>query len=190
MVWIAGVCMFALIFWTGYNGAYRQDAVLSRYGGTLYGHPKGASVALLYRCLLMLVAMLQVAVAKGEDMHMAGLRPHHNTGATEEDPFLFRHRYQHHDLESGQLMYYQYEARRHAHVVMLADLEVIACATSRDEVNASLTVLTLVVTEEKLRKSTLTFGEKPLPDPHPCSIHIGRRRWSHSAIAALTPVRA
>ena len=55
--------------------------------------------------------------AGGPQLHDAGLRPHHATGQVPGDPTLFRHRYQHHDPKTNHLVYYQYEARRHDHVV-------------------------------------------------------------------------
>ena len=61
--------------------------------------------------------------------HEHGLRPHHSSGAA-EDPLLFRHRYQHHDAASDRLVYYQYEAKRHPHVVMLEDIGVNKCEAS------------------------------------------------------------
>ena len=32
-----------------------------------------------------------------DNIHAAGLRPHHSAGASEGDPYLFRHRYQAHE---------------------------------------------------------------------------------------------
>mgnify|MGYP006142173223 CR=1 FL=1 len=55
--------------------------------------------------------------ANDDDVHAPGLRPHHNTGQADEDPLVFQHRFQHHDHATGELLYYEYEARRHAHVV-------------------------------------------------------------------------
>ena len=39
--------------------------------------------------------------------HDAGLHPHHNVGADENDPLLFRHRYHGHHAETNKLIYYQ-----------------------------------------------------------------------------------
>ena len=57
-------------------------------------------------------------VADDNDIHAVGLRPHHAVGQSADDPLLFRHRYQHHDLQTNRLLYYEYEAKRHAHVVL------------------------------------------------------------------------
>jgi hypothetical protein len=69
----------------------------------------------------------------GGDGHMsalmaAGMRPHHAAGVSDGDPLLFRHRFQHHDAASGALTYYQYEARRHAHVVVLEAHQIEGCS--------------------------------------------------------------
>lgn len=52
---------------------------------------------------------------------------HNENDASADDPLLFRHRFQHHDAASDDLTYYQYEARRHAHVVVLEAHHVQAC---------------------------------------------------------------
>ena len=87
------------------------------------------------------------------DQHAGGLRPHHSTGATEEDPLLFRHRYQHHDEDTGRLMYYQYEAKRHAHVVMLRDVHVTGCEARPSTADKRLTILKLVIASEEIAGS-------------------------------------
>ena len=61
------------------------------------------------RAALTLVAFLACGDAYLSDPIEAGLRPHHATGASVEDPLLFRHQFQDHD-DSGRLVYYQYEA--------------------------------------------------------------------------------
>ena len=76
--------------------------------------------------------------------HAAGLRPHHASGQSNDDPLLFRHRYQHHDQETNRLVYYQYEARRHAHVVHFDDLAVESCSATPGGVEGTL-LLTLIV---------------------------------------------
>ena len=79
-------------------------------------------------------------------MHAQGLRPHPNAGADSEDPLLFRHRYQHHDEITDKLMYYQYEAKRHAHVVVLQDLGVLGCeAAPTHQPNATTISLNISV---------------------------------------------
>ena len=84
------------------------------------------------------------------------LNPHHATGADVIDPLLFRYRYQQHAIDTDRLVYYQYEARRHAHVVMLDDLSVEACtATPGDE---NRTALTLSVDDTTLRTMNVSAG--------------------------------
>ena len=77
---------------------------------------RAAMVWLLFFCAAASAA-LSKEVTANDDMHADGLRPHHNKGGAEGDPLLFRHRYQHQDAATGELTYYEYEARRHAHVV-------------------------------------------------------------------------
>ena len=47
--------------------------------------------------------------------------------ADSQDPLLFTHLHTHHDPASGRLTYYEYRARRHAHVVLLDELGAHAC---------------------------------------------------------------
>ena len=84
------------------------------------------------------------------------LNAHHAEGATSEDPLLFRYRYQHHTIDTDRLVYYQYEARRHAHVVMLEDFAVQACSASpgADE----RTAVTLTVDGAALDKMGVSAG--------------------------------
>ena len=60
---------------------------------------------------------------------LAGLMPHHDSGADKDDPLLFRHRWQHHDAEANKLWYYQYEAKRHPHVSVLSETDVTSCSS-------------------------------------------------------------
>ena len=76
------------------------------------------------------------------DIHAAGLRPMKHT-ANKSDPLLFKHRYHHHDTHANRLVYYEYEARRHAHVIMLDEMQVMSCFLQFDENDAKLTWLTL-----------------------------------------------
>ena len=62
-----------------------------------------------------------------------------------DDPLLFKHRFEHHDAATNRLTYYQYEARRHAHVVILDDLNATFCTYEEDEDDSSLLWLTLDV---------------------------------------------
>ena len=101
-------------------------------------------------CMKILIGLLHVALVAGSQpgplaqharpylhdfvdpggvaaKHEHGLRPHHSSGAAAEDRLLFRHRYQHHDAASDRLVYYQYEAKRHPHVVMIDDIGVHQC---------------------------------------------------------------
>ena len=74
----------------------------------------------------------KATMTKTMQVHEKGLRP--KAKATEEDPLLFRHRYQHHDSASNRLLYYQYETKRHPHVVVLDDIGVQSCeAASSDD---------------------------------------------------------
>ena len=107
--------------------------------------------------LLAVLHLLVVAQPESETAHAAGLRPHHNTGAAEEDPLLFRHRYQRHNAETDRLLYYQYEARRHAHVVMLNDLAVISCIVVA-AAGSSAALQLHVEANDKLRDANLTAG--------------------------------
>ena len=90
--------------------------------------------------------------------HESGLRPHHSTGATAEDPLLFRHRYQHHDEASGKLIYYQYEAKRHPNVVMLADLGVLSCQASVVEEHGQDNVTEIVLVLNQSSAAVLSTG--------------------------------
>ena len=82
--------------------------------------------------------------ADTDQLHAAGLRPHHASGQSNDDPLLFRHRYQHHDQRTNRLVYYQYQARRHAHVVHLDDLAVESCSATPSGMDGAV-FLTLVV---------------------------------------------
>ena len=96
--------------------------------------------------------------------HEHGLRPHHSSGAAAEDPLLFRHRYQHHDAASDRLLYYQYEAKRHPHVVMLEDIGVNKCEASSaaSEGGQNVTEIVLVVSSQsgaaQLSTGTIVSG--------------------------------
>ena len=79
--------------------------------------------------------------------YTAGLKPHHATGSTKEDPLLFKHTYQQHDPLLDRLMYYQYEARRHAHVVILDDVAVLLCEAEPRKHNETLVTLHLAVNQ-------------------------------------------
>jgi hypothetical protein len=86
-------------------------------------------------------------VADRRDEHhdfAVGLNPHHATGQDPHDPRLHRHRFQYHDPETDQLMYYQYEAKHHEHLVVLDahahHVESCSVAPSR-----STTTVTLVL---------------------------------------------
>ena len=78
-----------------------------------------------------------------DSIHALGLRPHHSRGQSKEDPLLFRHRYQHHDQTTNRLIYYQYEAKRHAHVIILSELGVESCIAT--PYPGGTAVLTMVV---------------------------------------------
>ena len=82
--------------------------------------------------------------ADTDQLHAAGLRPYHASGQSNDDPLLFRHRYQHHDPKTNRLVYYQYQARRHAHAVHLDDLAVESCSATPGGMDGAV-FLTLVV---------------------------------------------
>ena len=82
--------------------------------------------------------------ADNDQLHATGLRPHHASGQSNDDPLLFRHRYQHHDQKTNRLVYYQYQARRHAHVVHLDDLAVESCSATPGGTEGTV-LLTLIV---------------------------------------------
>ena len=113
--------------------------------------------------------------AADDNAHAAGLRPHHNTGGVQGDPLLFRHRYQHHDDRADQLTYYEYEARRHAHVVMVNDLDMSSCLADEDEEGQLLIKLTLPV--DKLRTSNVTRGSIIVGDNLECKESMGGSKW-------------
>ena len=79
-----------------------------------------------------------------DGLHAIGLRPHYASGQSNDDPLHFRHRYQHHDQKTNRLVYYQYQARRHAHVVHVDDLAVESCSATPSGMDGTA-LLTLVV---------------------------------------------
>eukprot|EP00325_Prymnesiales_sp_UTEX-LB-985_P003380 CAMPEP_0174704474 /NCGR_PEP_ID=MMETSP1094-20130205/8057_1 /TAXON_ID=156173 /ORGANISM="Chrysochromulina brevifilum, Strain UTEX LB 985" /LENGTH=2563 /DNA_ID=CAMNT_0015902535 /DNA_START=134 /DNA_END=7825 /DNA_ORIENTATION=+ len=94
--------------------------------------------------------------ATQEQEHAAGLNPHHAAGASAADPLLFQHHFKYHDPSTDQLTHYQYEARRHAHVVMLSALGMQACTATQ---NGSVSILTLVCNASEAELlATLTSG--------------------------------
>jgi hypothetical protein len=96
------------------------------------------------------------------NIHHAGMNPHHSTGASVTDPYLFSHRYQHHNPETDVLTYYEYNAKRHPHVAFLAetsladDVSLEACTSSMDA-NGNITVKLLLKPEE-LRDEHFKLG--------------------------------
>ena len=88
-------------------------------------------------------------------MHEKGLRP--TPKATEEDPLLFRHRYQHHDSASNRLLYYQYETKRHPHVIVLDDIGVQSCEAASPNDQPNITTITMVV-RDQAAAGNLTSG--------------------------------
>lgn len=86
-----------------------------------------------------------------------GLNPHHAAGSHPQDPLLRRHSFQLHDFETDHLTYYEYEARLHAHVVMVEDLGVVSCVVRPMAENR--TAITLVLTANaNLEKVRLDVG--------------------------------
>ena len=90
-------------------------------------------------------------------MHEQGLRPSGRGTAEDppQDPLLFSHRYQHHDEATNRLIYYQYEARHHPHVVNLEDLGVRSCEVTRQNDAPNITAITL---EFEDRRSASSLG--------------------------------
>ena len=84
-----------------------------------------------------------------------GLDPKHAT-VDKDDPLLFKHRFEHHDAATNRLTYLQYEARRHAHVVILDDLNATFCTYQTDNENSTL--ITLDVLTTLFNSVNLTLG--------------------------------
>ena len=106
--------------------------------------------------------------------HIArGLKPHHDTGASPTDPLHFRHRY-HTTTSQGALLYFEYEAKRHAHVVMLVEadasggcgaapscLACTACTVHHFDTESGEAVLELQIADadiSRLHSANLTAG--------------------------------
>ena len=106
------------------------------------------------------LALAPTGVEQKEDVDAIiadGLDPKHAT-VDKDDPLLFKHRFEHHDAATNQLTYYQYEARRHAHVVILDNLNATFCTYEEDEDDSSLLWLTLDVSTTLLSSTNLTVG--------------------------------
>lgn len=92
-------------------------------------------------------------------VHKAGLAAHHSTGASDEDPLLFRHRYASSDGTSGDVIYLEYEAKRHPNTVMLNDLNIELCEASANANDFASGVETLkLVLSDKTSAENLTSG--------------------------------
>jgi hypothetical protein len=105
-----------------------------------------------------------------------GMRPHHSAGASAEDPLLFQYRFQHHDPLTDTLTYYQYKAKRHAHVVILGPDDVDLCTFEQlpPRGNQSkLTAMTLVMRDENAHRKRLTHGAIIVSDGFQCSDKAG-----------------
>ena len=96
------------------------------------------------------------------DKHVDGLWPHHDAGRDPSDPLLFKHRYQHHDAETDQLVYFQYEAKRHAHVVMLDAVGVASCVVSPLSSNRTDLALMLLTAPPPLRNGSIVVSKAAL----------------------------
>ena len=103
-------------------------------------------------------------------VHEKGLRP--KAKATEEDPLLFRHRYQHHDSASNRLLYYQYETKRPPHVVVLDDIGVQSCEAASSDDQPDTTTITIGV-KDQASVVGLTSG----------AVIVGARAWLRRARA-------
>ena len=107
------------------------------------------------------------ATARPHDVIAAGLRPHHDTGSTPEDPGLFRHRFQHLSADD-KLTYFEYEARRHMHVVFTDDLDVKFFTMRAIGENTVLT-LTLNASSQALTEANLTVGSILVGEAEGCT---------------------
>ena len=107
-----------------------------------------------------------------------GLNPHHATGSHPEDPLLRKHRFQLHDFETDHLTYYEYEARLHAHVVMLEDLGVVSCVV-RPMAENRTTIALVVTANAKLEKVQLDLGSIVVGKVN-CTAVVGsaEKRWT------------
>ena len=63
----------------------------------------------------------------GHHIIASGMNPPSDSGADPNDPLLFKHRFQHHNPDTNELLYFQYEAKRHAHVQLLGGEDVRRC---------------------------------------------------------------
>ena len=76
--------------------------------------------------------------------HSAGLQPSHEE-LDLEDPLLFKHRYAHRDVTNDRMIYYEYRARRHEHVLMLSTLDIQSCIISFQAASPNQTVIQLTM---------------------------------------------
>jgi len=106
-----------------------------------------------------------------------GLRPHHATGSRLDDPLLRKHRFQLHDFETDHLTYYEYEARLHAHVVMLEDLAVVSCNV-RPMAENHTSIALVMTANAKLEKVQLGVGSIVVGEVN-CTAVMGsaEKRW-------------
>lgn len=58
-----------------------------------------------------------------DDTHTQDRTTHPSLTKPSADSLLFKHRFEHHDPRSGKMVYYQYSARRHKHVIVLDEEE-------------------------------------------------------------------
>ena len=95
--------------------------------------------------------------------------------ADPQDSLLFKHLHTHHDPASGRLTYYEYHARRHAHVVMLDELGVLACEVVSHHGEAS--VLKLAANAGKVALANLTVGSIAVSSRLNCSTSAITKDW-------------
>ena len=79
-------------------------------------------------------------------VHEKGLHP--SAKATDEGSLLFRHRSEHPDSSSNWLPYYQYETKRHPHVVVLAGIGVQSYEAAPQNDQPNITTITFVVKDQ------------------------------------------
>lgn len=106
----------------------------------------------------------------------AGPAPESGDLSQSGDPLLFRHRFQHHDVGTGRLLYYEYAARRHSHVVPLTDLGIESCHVKAHPRLENHTFLTLVTRHAHAAGNAANLSQGAIVVGHEieCSSEDGR----------------
>ena len=101
--------------------------------------------------------------------HHLGLHPHHSTTRSAEDPLLHRHRYQHHDEGTGELLYYQFEGKQHRHVFYAEGIAgVLGCEVAVEPNGKGPTAITLLLKDE-VSAGNITAGAVIVGDGLDCT---------------------